>query len=68
MSAARVQAEDVAREALAALDDAARLALAEAALRTITDLRLAGQLAGAAHRITDHAHRLCDQAFREGRS
>ncbi len=51
---------------LADLPDAARLALGEAALRTVTDPRLAGSLAGAAHRITNYAYRLCDRAFREG--
>ncbi len=65
MSAVRLSETEVAREALAALEDAARIELAEAALRTIADPELAGKLAGAADRITRHAHALCQEALFE---
>ena len=64
MSAVRLSETEVAREALAALEDAARIELAEAALRTICDPELAGKLAGAADRITRHAYAVCEQALR----
>lgn len=66
MSVERDRDMERAREALAALTDAERMQLAEAAMHTVTDLRLAGPMAGAAHRITAHAHALCEAAFREG--
>jgi len=52
----------VVGSSLMALPDALRLELAEEAIRSSTDLRLAGQLAGAADRITRHAYGLCEEA------
>ena len=65
MSPVRLSDTEAARAALAALEDAARIELAEAALRTITDPKLAGRLAGAADRITRHAYGICEHTLRE---